>query len=1178
MSTAIETEHVLNLHREAILSNLKQTKIMIVSLHSEPNQNFLKLLKGIKKLIQNPAIKNIMRIGIVTITLLIATSLQLLFALPVKSQPIDKVEVTLGLNNETLVQAFQKIEAQSPFHFMYRNKEVKSVRNLKVKNSKQSVEDFLKTILAGTSLTYRQVNNQILIVPVKNDFQSPAVLSVSGHEKLQYVPVANIVTGRVTNTKGEPLVGVSVTIRGATTGTSTDGKGSYSIDVPANGTLIFSYVGFATREIAVNGRSSVDVKLEESVSALDQVVVVGYGTKKKGEVTGSIASISGDALVKNRTTNLVKGLQGTVPGLIIKDVGGAPGREDATILIRGTHTLGDNSPLFVVDGVPQSSITQLSPYDIEEISVLKDASAAIYGARAANGVIIVTTKRGKQGKTQLQFNSSYGVNSLTREPKLMNSWQYAIYRNETFERRGLPIPFSDDDIAKYKSGSDPLTHPNTNWYDAAFKKYAHTSDNNINVSGGSEKVKFFVSGGYHQEGTNYSSNDGYYRRYQLRSNVDVQVNKYLKLGADLNLRLQENRQPPAGIVGITHRAWFNYPTEVARFPNGLPGTVHEDGNTTVINSFETGYDEQISRIVQPRLSFDLNMDWLTEGLQLIGYASFNYNLDESNLFQKPVTTYTYNPATEEYLGHQTLYPGSGHVSLNQTSSVSSDYLYHIRLAYSRRFGDHGISAFAAYEQDETRYHVMSAGRRDLFSENKVELFAGQEDGRTVGGSASDGGRVNYFGTFSYDYKRKYLVDFTIRNDGSFNFPPESRFGVFPGMSAAWNISKEPFMSGVNKTVDNLKLRFSYGKMGNDRIPNYQYITKYATGTFAIFGTGSSYNPAISISNIPNPNITWEISNMLNYGLDATLLKEKLSITIDYFNEKRRGILITRSLSVPLYTAITLPPENLGKVDNWGVEFSANYADNAGDFSYRVGGNFTFNRSRIVYMDEPKNIPIYQRQEGHPVNSFLAYESGGLFRDQAEVDKYPHLAGTLPGDIKYLDVNGDGKITNDDRKRFYKSSTPEIQAGLNASLNYKGFDLFILFQAQTNATTVLRFNDDGTKPVELFTDRWTEENKDAKMPRAMQGRSPQNLLSSFNFIDASYIRLKNLELGYNLSSHLISKNVLQECRIYLRARNLWTLDHVKIFDPEVPLAPDERGSRARYYPQLITYSVGVNITL
>lgn len=1035
-------------------------------------------------------------------------------------------------------------------------------------NNKQSLQ--LRAIVLLLVMSSFQV---LFASPVKSGSITVGKTLLSNN----YSPLthANIVTGQVTNSKGAPLVGVSVTIKGATTGTSTDAQGNYSIDVPANGTLVFSYVGFATREVPVNGRSAVNMVMEESVSALDQVIVVGYGTKQRGEITGSISNLGSDAIVEHRNTDLVKSLQGAAPGLIVKDVGGIPGSEDATILIRGTHTLGDNSPLYVVDGVPQPSISQISPYDIEEISVLKDASAAIYGARAANGVILIKTKRGRQGKVNLNLNAELGSSKLTREPAIQNSYQYAIYRNEAFKAVGLPPQFSDNDIELYKNQTDPLTHPSTDWYHLTYKKYAPVSSYNVSASGGSENVQFYLSGSYLDQNTNYASNDGTFRRYQLRSNIDAHIGKYLKLGADLSLRLRNSKMPVVNALGVMHGVWFAYPTEVGQFPNGLYGAVHEDRNTMVISSFLPGYNNQENGFVNPRLSFELNMDWITRGLKLIGYSAFNYRLNNSKIFQHPVTVYNYNESTDEYIGRPTLFPASGHISLSQSTSFYKEELYHLRLAYERRFGNHGISGFVAAESDQSISNDMSAGRKDLFSINKDQLFAGAEDGRTVGGSAVLSGRENYFGSVSYDFKRKYLLDFTLRNDGSFNFPKGQQFGTFPSISAAWNLYKESFM--VNDKINNLKLRASYGEMGNDRISDYQYLTRYNVNSFMIFGQEPTYNSGITIANIPNPNITWETSKMMDLGVDATFFN-KLNITLDYFYEKRRGILIRRSLSVPLYTAITLPYENLGKVDNWGFESEVGYNNKIGNFNYSVNGNFTYNRDKVIYMDEPKNIPSYQKQEGHPINSMLAYVADGLFQSKDDVDNSPHIPGAVPGFIKYVDLNGDGKISSLDQKRFYQSTTPAIQFGLNATLSYKGFSLYFMLQGQGDALNAIGFNDDGAKPEIYFTERWTENNPNAKQPRPTLGFSQYYLTSSYDFKSAAYLRLKNLQISYDLSSIKGVSDIFKVCNVYLRGTNVWTLSQIKLFDPELPYVADQRGNRARYYPQLSRYSVGFNITL
>jgi TonB-linked SusC/RagA family outer membrane protein len=642
--------------------------------------------------------------------------------------------------------------------------------------------------------------------------------------------------------------------------------------------------------------------------------------------------------------------------------------------------------------------------------------------------------------------------------------------------------------------------------------------------------------------------------------------------------------PAESIGNIIHRSYFNYPIEPAFYPNGLPYFTREGGgNPVVMNSFGMGWNERIDKIVQTKLSFDLNMDWITKGLGVVGYAALDYAMGNDEVHQKPALLYKYNESTDEYDEMWS----AGLMNLGKSSDVSRNDLFHIRLAYNNNFGDHNISTFAAYEQNESEYELLYGFRRKLFSESKVELFAGEEDGRVVNGTSSVGGRVNYFGHLAYDYMRKYMIDFTIRRDGSFNFPEDKRFGIFPGVSAGWNISKEPFMAGISQVADNIKLRASYGKMGNDRIPAYQYLTKYGllpqSDWYNIFITGVSpaYNPAMDIINVPNTNITWEVAKVLNYGLDAVLWK-KLTMSLDYFIEHRQGILIRRNESVSAYTGLALPQENLGEVDNSGVELMLDYQGGRGDLRYQIGGNFSFNRSKIVFMDESKDIPDYQRKEGHPVNSILAYKADGIFGSQAELDSYPHLGGAIPGDIKYVDVNADGQINDSDQVRHYTSHNPEIQFALNAGLQYKGFELHLFFQGAGRATSPLMFNDSGTKPQYLFTQRWTESNPDAVHPRPFAGFDGLQRLSTYHFNDASYVRLKNLELAYNLASAtwVSSESPLKNVRIYLRGRNLWTLDHLKYFDPEVPFDASEttRGSRAKYYPQLVSYSAGINITL
>jgi TonB-linked SusC/RagA family outer membrane protein len=1182
VSTAIETEHVLNLHREAILSNLKQTKIMNLSLYSEPDQNFLRLPHS-RKLIQNPAIKNIMRIGIVTIILLIATSLQLLFALPAKSQPIDKVEVTLGLNNETLVQAFQKIEAQSPFHFMYRNKEVKSIRNLKVKSTKQSVEDFLKTILAGTSLTYRQVDNQILIVPAKNNFENPTSLSIAEYQKLQYAPLANIVTGGVTNSKGEPLVGVSVTVKGATTGTSTDGSGNYSIDVPANGILVFSYVGYTTREIKVNGRSSVGVVLEENVSELNQVVVVGYGTKKRGEITGAVSDVSGKTITETSENNITQAIQGKIAGVVVNDRGGAPGDNNAEFLIRGKATLGDNSPLIVIDGVPRSTddFAHIASNDVESISVLKDASAAIYGARAANGVILITTKRGHSGNSMITLSSDYGIQSFNKFPKVMTSFERAEYFNEWHKYNGLQPLWSDDALQHFKEGDEPLKFPDTDWSEAILADHAPQTHHNLSVQGGNNKVQYYISGDLLYQKGLLKSGDMDYKQFQIRSNLNANISDNLKVGMDLMGRKSKEHTPLSGGDDIFGNVVDNYPWTVVQWPNGsLQPGLGDYGNTPYTDSHdEFGTYDRDRYIFNSNLSIEYKIPGIT-GLKISGYASFDFENSYEKAFSNIWEVYNYDPDTDQYLevskgrssgdGNGLLVPrGSRQVGKN--NNFISQSLYHAQVSYAKSFGNHRINGFVAYEQSSNSVNFFTASRQDLPTALMPYLFAGGQGGKDNNGYLIEGGRINYFGSLSYDYDQKYLVDFTFRRDGSFNFAKGKQYGQFPAVSAGWNISQEPFMRGASGWLDNLKIRASWGKMGNDRVPSYQFLTIYGFSDFYAFGQNPVAQQQLQITQVANPNITWETSTATDIGVDFIAWNSLLNFSIDVFSNKRRDILVARNASVPDYTAITLPDENLGKVDSKGVELTINHKNKIGAVGYHVGGNLTYNKNKIVFMDEAKDVPDYQRKEGHPMDSWLVYQDDGLFRSQTDIDKSPHMPGTQLGDIKYVDVDGDGAITGKDQIRKYTSPTPRAQFGFNAGANYRNISLDIFFQGQAGAQQNI-FYGEGINPVqEFYTKRWTPDNPNAEFPRAFDRDDPIEVQpSTFWLYNASFLRLKNVRLMYTLPKSLIPQ--ISNLDVYINARNLITWDSMLgDWDPE-----RTEGSGYRY-PQVRTITFGIDIS-
>src|SRR5699024_3134039 len=497
---------------------------------------------------------------------------------------------------------------------------------------------------------------------------------------------------------------------------------------------------------------------------------------------------------------------------------------------------------------------------------------------------------------------------------------------------------------------------------------------NISASGGTDKVQYYISGDYTNKESLYSGGDMYYKRYQIRSNIDAEVAKYLNVGIDLTGRLGSVHQPVMSAGDLFHRLQLSKPMAVATYPNGLPGYGAVGLNTTIGVTDKAGWDDSKRKTFKSKLSFDFDMRWLTKGLSLEGLAAFDYDIDNEKLFKNTWDLYQYDVETGEYnklLGKFS--ESQTFTSLDQSNDVNKQQFYNISLRYTKDIKDHSFNAFIAYEQEEGDFYDLTGYRRDLISDQKVYLFAGSTNEQSTGGTASNSGRISYFGSVSYNYKGKYLADFTLRRDGSSNFPKKERFGTFPSASVGWRISEEPFMDATSGWLSDLKIRSSYGIMGNDRVPSFQYLTKYTVSLdegYYIFGESPERYNGFYQNNAPNPIITWETARNWNISFDAALLNEKVTLSFDYFYNKRRDILISRNASVPEYTGLPLPDENLGKVDNSGIEVQASYTNNINNWSYNIGGNFSYNHNEIVYMDEAKNIPEYREKEGHPIGSWL----------------------------------------------------------------------------------------------------------------------------------------------------------------------------------------------------------------
>ena len=1004
------------------------------------------------------------------------------------------------------------------------------------------------------------------------------------------------VRGIVKDKAGEPIIGASVLEKGTKNGAVTGIDGSFSLTVHSK-VLVVSSVGYTTKEVVLTGAGKYEIILAEDNKTLDEVIVVGYGTQKKATLTGSVSQVGGEDLKKVAATNLSNTLAGKTAGIIANTRSGEPGEDTADILIRGKGTLGSTAPLIVVDGIADRSFSRLNPEDIESISVLKDASAAIYGARAANGVILVTTKRGKAGKVSVSYSGSYSISQPTRIPKMLNAYEYATYVNEydaDARHAQAGITYSDDVLKHYQSHDDPLNYPDTDWWGETAKKWAGKTEHSLSVSGGSDNLSFYTSAQYMWQDAIYKGSKQDYKQYQFITNIDAKIGKAIRFSFDISGR-QENRN--RGIYSTPYLFTYflsTFPGSAPYFPNGLP-RVGYDGitnNAAIMVSDKPGYNKYTYNTLNLKPFVHVDLDFITKGLYAEGYAAIDFHFNNGKSFNQPYDLYYYDKATEQYINKK---ESTGKISLNQWASNDKTVTLNARLGYSRLFGNaHKVDVFVAYEQSKYDYSTLSGYRTNFLSTTLQDLFAGgsKPDDKDNSGYSDATARRNFFGRINYGYKDKYLAEFTMRYDGSMNFAPGKRWGLFPAFSLGWVMSEESFFEPLKKYVSFFKLKGSWGQMGNDAISAYQYLSQYAfTSNSAYFGTGS--NGAVTkgfyLTRTANPNVTWEKATTTNLGFSAQFLDGKFGLDFDYFHSSRKDILITRNASIPAYTGLVLPAENLGKVNNSGIELVANYQDRSGDFVWSVTGNFTFAKNKVVYMDEAASTPDWQRTTNHPIDGLVLYKSLGIYQTQAQVDNTPHLSGAQPGDLIYQDTNGDKKITWDDAVRIDETSTPQIIYGLTLNGSWKGIDLNVFFQGQARAKQIIQPTMNMAR--DFYDGRWrtentADENMAARWPKAFikqtYGDTWNGTASTWWMRNAAFLRLKSVELGYTLPKSLLAKIGISKLRVYVNGNNLFTIDKFKIGDPETGTTRNDDGYSINSngilaYPLQRMITFGANLT-
>ncbi|WP_406826382.1 SusC/RagA family TonB-linked outer membrane protein [Pedobacter sp. KACC 23697] len=1003
-----------------------------------------------------------------------------------------------------------------------------------------------------------------------------------------------VVTGTVTNETGATFPGVAVKIKGTEKTVQTDAKGKFSISVAATtDVLVFSYVGYTSQEQTVGNRTTINVQLGADTKTLNELVVVGYGTQKKATLTGSISQVKGADLVKSPQPNLSNSLAGRFSGVVINNRSGEPGYDGSNITIRGLATTGSNNVLIVVDGIPGQigGLERLDPNDIESVSVLKDASAAIYGNRAANGVILVTTKKGKTGKPTINYSFNQGFSSPTRLPKMADAATYAQIMNEiNFDSNpsgGLNQSYTADQIEKFRNGSDPLLYPNTDWIDQALKKTALQSQHSLSVNGGSEDVKYYVSLGTISQDGIYKNGATKYNQYNFRTNVDANISKYLKVGLSVSGR-QENRLfPQVGAGDLFRSIYRSKPIAAAYYPNGLP-TKGVDGQNPVVQATDIGgTSKNPNQILNGILRATFIIPGV-EGLSVDGFFSADKSNSFTKSFSKPYLLYEYDPNSKTY---NSIITGGNNQKATLTESNRNESLLtsNIKLNYARRFNLHDINAFVGYEQSENHLEYFDAQRFNFLSTSLPELSQGGTAATDFlnSGYSSNYNRRSIISRLAYSYDDKYLFEGQLRVDGSSIFPQGKQYGYFPSASVGWVMSKEKWFSESVKFVDNLKIRASYGALGNDNVNGFQYFDNYVlVGNGFVARDASNtltIQPGVNLVKLANPNITWEVAKKLDIGINATVFKN-FSIEAIYFQQKRSDILTTRNASLPGSSGIVnpygsdplVPSENIGKVNNAGFEATLGYNHNGENFRWNASGNFTYAKSKVVFIDEASGTLDYQRKTGRPLNVDLLYNAIGIFRTQQELDAYPHVSGAKVGDLKYLDYNNDGKITADDQTRTPYSNVPQITYGFTLGASYKNFDLSMVLAGQTQVSQYV-LPESGS--IGNFYSSWADNRFSAANPngtyprvtdRASNAISGGQFNNTFWLNDASFLRLKNVELAYNLKAGFLERINVSGVRIYASAFNLFTISKVKDYDPE-----GTSGS-GQFYPQQRIINLGANI--
>ncbi|MEG2066248.1 MAG: TonB-dependent receptor [Tannerellaceae bacterium] len=1121
---------------------------------------------------KNQRCKHFFRIMKITSLFLFA----LIFCLHAENTNSQNVKVTIKQKNADLENVLNSIENQTDYLFVY-NKYVNVNRKVSLDLNKSNLEEVLNHLFKGTDVKYTVDGKYIILSPRQESEVTAQQIAQQGRT----------VTGVVKDTKGDPVIGANVSVPKTNIGTITDIDGKFTLEVSDNAQLQVSFIGYLSQVVTVGNKTIFDIKLAEDTQALDEVVVVGYGTQKKSTLTGAVSSVKSEQLTATPVGNVTNTLSGKLPGLITQQSSGLPGSDAAKLSIRG---FGD--ALVIVDGV-EGSLSNLDANQIENVTILKDGAASIYGARAGNGVVLVTTKRGVNQKPTITVNASYTMQGVTNLAEKASSGELTRMLREEHLQSGKPedtAPYTAEAVEKYFAGNDPA-YPSFDWHNFVFRKWAPQHNENVSIRGGSEKIKYYALFGYQNQQTVVKKNGGEYSRYNLQSNIDAKVTDRIKLSVDLLAVYDKGKFTGRGIQG-NGTVWQDYYGTKPWYTPTLPDPSKNSyggidvGSVALTSNMDIwGYSLTKSRDLRGTATLEYDVPFI-EGLKAKGMVSYqdwqSYNKD----FQKPYKFYTYNQAADIYTLAGEMW---GQAQLGESINFNRQFTQQYSLNYERLFNKkHHITALALFESIEYGGNNFGAFREKYMTPAIDELFAGSDEGMKNSGSASEMGRMSVIGRVNYSYEDKYLVDLILRADASANFPKEDRWGYFPSISVGWVLSKENFMARCIG-VDQLKLRASYGSSGfdykksdADKIRDYQYLAGYSLG--GVYQWGGGFVKGLSPTSLANLLITWEKMNIYNVGVDYSFLNRAIYGSIEGFYRDRSGVLATRAKSLPGTFGASSPLENINSSNDRGFELSIGTANSKGDFSYDISANMSWARAKWDHYEEtnytdPDQIRI-NKKSGLWADREFGYVSDGLFTSQEEINALPYSYAELggnnatlrPGDVKYKDINNDGVLDWKDQTEIGEGTTPHWFYGFSGAFTYRNFDLVASFQGAAGYSALVYGNN---KTKRTYDSRWTEATNDPNALEPRLGGSNSNSWKSDYWLKpVAYLRLKNIALGYTIPKELLGVASIEKLRLYISASNLFTLSSVSEYsiDPEI-----SSGNADQYYPQQRTISFGVNLS-